>query len=97
MRGEPTYDTATGQRVGERLPVTWVDIDHPDPADAESFPGPVYSQGRARGGARFLGLEGADWAGGQLTFVVSEAGDAEEGQVWTYWPTDLHTGVLTLR
>jgi secreted PhoX family phosphatase len=97
VRGEPTYDTATGQRVGERLPVTWVDIDHPDPSDAESNPGSVYSQGRARGGVRFLGLEGADWAGGQLTFVASEAGDTKEGQVWTYRPAGLHSGVLTLR
>ncbi|CAO5233399.1 hypothetical protein FAGKG844_180078 [Frankia sp. AgKG'84/4] len=59
VRGEPTYDTATGQRVGEQLPVAWVDIPHPDPSDAEANPGSVYSQGRALGGTRFLGLEGA--------------------------------------
>ncbi|ONH33497.1 alkaline phosphatase PhoX [Pseudofrankia asymbiotica] len=96
VRGEPTYNTETGQQVGENLPVTWVDIAHPDPADAESFPGSVYSQGRARGGARFIGLEGAEWADGALTFVASESGDAGEGQVWRYRPTGRDTGVLTL-
>ncbi|ADP80580.1 alkaline phosphatase PhoX [Pseudofrankia inefficax] len=96
VRGEPTYDTETGQRVGERLPVGWVDIAHPDPADAETFAGSVYSQGRARGGARFLGLEGAEWANGSLTFVASEAGDAGEGQVWRYRPTGRDGGLLTL-
>ncbi|KPM52293.1 hypothetical protein ACG83_28220 [Frankia sp. R43] len=96
VRGEPTYDTETGQRVGQKLPVTWVDIANPDPSDAESFPGSVYSQGRARGGARFIGLEGAEWARGALTFVASESGDAGQGQVWRYQPTGRDTGVLTL-
>ncbi|CAJ61571.1 MULTISPECIES: hypothetical protein [Frankia] len=85
VRGEPTYDTATGQRAGECLPVTWVDIDHPDAPDAESHPASMYSQGRTRGGARFLGLEGADWAGGQLTFVASRPGTPRRGRCG---PTD---------
>ncbi|MFF5288808.1 alkaline phosphatase PhoX [Paractinoplanes globisporus] len=96
VTGEPSYDTATGQRVGEVLDTHWVDIDEPDPSDAEDNPGAVYSQGRARGGCRFLGLEGSAWSDGGVTFVASEAGDAENGQVWRYVPTGHDTGKLQL-
>lgn len=54
VTGDRNYDTATGQRVGEVLDTHWVDIDEPDPSDAEDNPGAVYSQGRAKGGCRFL-------------------------------------------
>ncbi|TQS42005.1 DUF839 domain-containing protein [Cryptosporangium phraense] len=96
ITGEPAYDTATEQRVGEVLTTHWVDIDEPDPSDAEDGPGAVYAQGRAKGGARFLGLEGSAWAHGGVTFVASEAGDAEQGQVWRYEPTGHDTGRLRL-
>jgi uncharacterized protein len=94
--GEPRYDTASGQRVGETLPCHWVDIRHPDPSDAEDVPGAVYLQGRRRGGARFLGLEGAVWHEDGVVFVASEAGDAEQGQVWRYEPVGDHRGRLRL-
>ena len=77
VTGDPEYDTATGQRVGEVLDVHWGDIDEPDPSDGEDNPGSVFSQGRAKGGARFLGLEGSTWAHSGVTFVASEAGDGE--------------------
>src|SRR4051794_6502034 len=64
VTGDRNYDTATGQRVGEVLDTHWVDIDEPDPSDAEDNPGAVYSQGRAKGGCRFLGLEGSAWSDG---------------------------------
>lgn len=96
VTGEPHYDTARGQRVGETLDVHWVTIPHPDPPDAEDFAGSVYAQGRERGGARFYGLEGSTWAGGGVTFVASEAGDSENGQVWRYEPVGQHRGRLTL-
>lgn len=96
VTGEPRYNTARGQRVGEVLDVHWVTIRHPDPPDAEEFPGSVYAQGRERGGARFYGLEGSTWARGGVTFVASEAGDSENGQVWRYRPTGPHTGRLRL-
>lgn len=96
VTGEKTYDTTKGQRVGEVLPVHWVDIDNPDPSDAEDHPGSVYSQGREKGGARFLSLEGSAWADGGVTFVASEAGDAENGQVWRYEPKDPGSGTLRL-
>jgi uncharacterized protein len=96
VTGDREYDTATGQRVGEVLEGSWVDIDEPDPSDAEDNPGSVYSQGRAKGGCRFLGLEGSAWAAGGVTFVASEAGDSGNGQVWRYQPTGQHTGTLQL-
>lgn len=96
INGEPTYDTATGQRVGEVFDTHWVDIDEPDPSDAEDNPGSVYSQGRARGGCRFLGLEGSAWTQGGVTFVASEAGDSENGQVWRYVPAGHDGGRLQL-
>ena len=94
--GEPRYNTASGQRVGETLPCHWVDIAHPDPSDAEEMPGAVYLQGRRLGGARFLGLEGAAWQDGGVVFVASEAGDEEQGQVWRYEPQGDHRGRLKL-
>ncbi len=96
ITGEPEYDTQTGQRVGEVLPVHWVDIDEPDPSDAEDNPGSVYSQGRARGGCRFYGLEGSQFSDGAVTFVASEAGDTSNGQVWRYTPSGHDTGTLQL-
>jgi uncharacterized protein len=96
ISGHPHYNTAKGQRVGEILDTHWVDIAEPDPSDAEDFAGSVYSQGRALGGARFYGLEGSVWAHGGVTFVASEAGDSENGQVWRYVPTGLASGTLTL-
>jgi hypothetical protein len=96
VTGEKNYDAVTGQRVGEVLRVHWVDIPDPDPSDAEDDPGAVYSQGRARGGCRFEGLEGASWSDGGVVFVASEAGDAGQGQVWRYQPTGHDTGHLTL-
>jgi secreted PhoX family phosphatase len=96
VTGEKTYNSAKGQRVGEVLDVHWVDIDEPDPSDAEKNPGSVYSQGRAKGGCRFYGLEGSAWFDGGVTFVASEAGDSENGQVWRYEPVDIKTGRLRL-
>jgi uncharacterized protein len=96
VAGEKEYDSATGQRVGEVLDVHWVDIDEPDPTDAEDNPGAVYSQGRAKGGCRFYGLEGSAWSAGGVTFVASEAGDGENGQVWRYQPLGLNRGTLRL-
>ncbi|MFF5076105.1 alkaline phosphatase PhoX [Actinoplanes sp. NPDC000266] len=96
VTGDREYDTATGQRVGQVLDTHWVDIDEPDPSDAEDNPGSVYSQGRAKGGCRFLGLEGSAWTRGGVTFVASEAGDGENGQVWRYEPSGHDRGTLRL-
>ena len=48
-----------GQQVGRRLPVTWVDIDEPDPEYTDiADPRGVFPQGYAKGGALFNRLEG---------------------------------------
>lgn len=96
ITGEPKYNTAQGQRVGDVLDTHWVDIRHPDPGDAEKDPGTVFWQGREAGGARFYTLEGAVWAHGGVTFVASEAGDRHQGQIWRYVPTSHRTGRLKL-
>jgi hypothetical protein len=96
VTGDKHYNTAKHQRVGEVLDVHWVDIDDPDPSDAEHFAGSVYSQGRQKGAARFYGLEGSCWADGGVTFVASEAGDTHNGQIWRYTPVDHKTGKLKL-
>jgi secreted PhoX family phosphatase len=96
IQGRSRYDTATGQKVGRTLRTEWVTIKDPDPTDAEKHPQAVYVQGRERGAARFLGLEGASFSGGSVYFTASEAGDAERGQIWRYTPKTLKTGELTL-
>jgi uncharacterized protein len=96
VEGRSRYDTTKGQRVGRALRCEWVTIRDPDPSDAEARPQAVYAQGRERGAARFLGLEGAEWARGAVHFVASESGDAEEGQIWRYTPQGLDAGRLEL-
>ncbi len=86
--GDPEADLRAGRRVGERLPVTWVEIPDPDPADAESQLSAVYLQGRQRGGARLSRLEGC-WAGDDsIYFHSTNGGDAHSGQVWRYLPRE---------
>lgn len=96
ITGRPGYATARGQTVGAVLPVHWVDIDDPDPADAEENPLAVFRQGLARGAASFDRLEGA-WYGDDGIYVVSTSGgDARSGQVFHYRPTSDDAGELTL-
>jgi uncharacterized protein len=57
-----------------------VAIEDPDPEHADKHPDAVYQQGRERGAARFVGLEGAKWSAGSVYFVASESGDAGCGQ-----------------
>lgn len=98
IAGEDGYDTRTGQQQGQRLPVEWVDIADPDPADAESDPSAVFAQGAAQGGAIFGRLEGC-WFGNQAVYlVVTNGGDLGEGQIWEYRPSrsPVRDGTLTL-
>lgn len=86
IAGSPNYDTSVDQQVGQPLPVTWVDIPDPDPADAETNPSAVADQGFAQGAARFRRLEGC-WSGnGSVFFTATNGGDAGRGQVWEYQP-----------
>jgi len=84
VRDLAAFDGAQGQTVGTRLPVSWVEIADPDPSDAETNPGAVFAQGRARGGAQFRRLEGAWFGNGSLFFVSTTGGANAIGQVWQY-------------
>lgn len=84
--GAPNFDTRTGQMSGTRMIATWVDIDEPDPADAESDSIAVYRQGAARGGATFARLEGCFAGMREIYFTSTNGGNAGLGQVWKYEP-----------
>ncbi|MGH2662073.1 MAG: PhoX family protein [Actinomycetota bacterium] len=96
IKEKPNYQTGTGQRLHKPLPVTWVDIDDPDPAAAESNPRAVYEQGAAKGGAAFLRLEGCWYGEGSIFINSTSGGDAGLGQVWEYRPRGRSGGQLSL-
>jgi secreted PhoX family phosphatase len=58
VKGRGKYDTTHGQKGGEKLDCEWVTIDDPDPPEAETEPAAVWRQGRAKGAAQFMGVEG---------------------------------------
>ena len=96
VTGQPGYLTARGQTVGATLPAHWVDIDDPDPPEAESDNLAVFRQGVEKGAARFARLEGAFHGDGGIYVVSTNGGDAMAGQVFHYRPTTAETGELTL-
>ena len=87
VKGRPRYNTIVGQTVGEVLPSKWVTIDDPDPANTEDSRIGGVHQGRAKGGAKFLGGEGCTYRDGAVVFGSSDGGDEGLGQVWQYTPT----------
>jgi hypothetical protein len=87
----PNYVTAVGQTVGVPLPVSWVNIDNPDPTPPTVGSGfaiqsAVFAEGFAKGGARFRRLEGCWFANGLLYFQSTNGGDMALGQVWVHDP-----------
>lgn len=79
------------------MAVRWVDIDDPDPRDAEANAAAVWSQGRRQGGAAFSRCEGAWYADGAVYFSCTDGGDAGEGQIWVHRPGEGEdAGSLTL-
>ena len=82
VRDHPQLDMREGQQVGRRLPVTWVDIDEPDPEYVDiDDPRGVFPQGYAKGGALFNRLEGCWEDHGRIFFVSTSGGDAKNGDV----------------
>ena len=96
VTGQPGYLTARGQTVGATLPAHWLDIDDPDPPEAETDNLAVFRQGVEKGAARFARLEGAFHGDGGIYVVSTNGGDATAGQVFHYRPTTFDTGELTL-
>lgn len=90
------YNTTGGQTPGRILPAVWVNIDDPDPPEAETDPSAVFRQGIAKGAAFFQRLEGC-WSGDQsIFFNATKGGNAGMGQVWQYRPTTATAGQLIL-
>jgi secreted PhoX family phosphatase len=94
VRGVTNYDARTGQRPFRALPVEWVDIDDPDPADGGEKT--VYDEGISKGGAIFRRLEGCWFDFGAVYFNSTDGGDAGHGQIWEYKPHGRSGGTLRL-
>jgi secreted PhoX family phosphatase len=86
IKGQPGYNTVTGQTVGEVLPAVWVTIPHPDRPEAEFDARTILRVARSRGAARFMSGEGCTMVGNSAVFDSSDGGDAELGQIWKYTP-----------
>lgn len=102
IKGRPNYHTSTGQRIGEVLPVEWVPIANPDPANASNDSQAVFRQGWEQGAAAFNRLEGAWYGDGSIFFISTNGGDPDPagdpglGQVWQYVPLGNSGGQLVL-
>jgi hypothetical protein len=86
VKDRSQYDTRRGQSQRAPMLATWVDIDDPDPANAEADSLAVFNQGFAKGGAVFARLEGTWYGNGSIYFNSTSGGDAGQGQVWEYRP-----------
>ena len=95
IQGRRNVDLSQGQRMGVKLPATWVDIEDPDRNSVWDSMG-VFVQGYDRGGARFSRLEGCWYGDRSIYFHATDGGDAGRGQVWQYRPTKPDAGELTL-
>lgn len=83
IRGRAQADLRENQVVGDRMPVTWFEIDDVDPEPANNAsPGSVFDQGYGKGGAKFNRLEGC-WFDGErsIYFVSTSGGDVKNGDV----------------
>lgn len=96
VTGNPNLMTMYGQAPGTVMPAEWVDIDDPDPANAEHDRVAVFRQGFAQGAAVFQRLEGCWYGDGSIFFDATSGGDARAGQVWQYRPTSRDAGQLIL-
>jgi secreted PhoX family phosphatase len=92
----PKYFAVKGQRVGQVLPVSWVQIEDPDPANAAEDPHAVFREGQSKGSAIFHRLEGCWYGDGGIYFDSTWGGDAGCGQIWHYRPLDERRGELEL-
>lgn len=94
VTGKHQFDLRTGQKTGQTYAVSWVNINDPDPANANDMS--VYNQGFTQGAATFARLEGIWYGGDSLFFTATSGGDKKLGQVWQYTPQDKDKGMLKL-
>jgi secreted PhoX family phosphatase len=95
-KNRPNLIASRQQHTGVALPVIWVDIIDPDPAEAGLDTLAVYKQGIAAGGATFARLEGCIYGNDRIYFTSTSGGDKGLGQVWEYVPSGKDQGFLTM-
>ena len=79
IAGASQVDLREGQTRGARLPVEWVRIEEPDPElTSVADPRGTFTQGWAKGGAKFNRLEGCWEDDGTIFFVSTSGGDVKE-------------------
>ena len=89
IKGKAQAVTQSGFAIGQTLPVEWVRIDEPDPAEDT-----VRIEGFAKGAAQFSRGEGIWFGDGRgptgghrdLYFCCTNGGQAALGQIWRYEP-----------
>ncbi len=86
VKGQPKYNTITGQTVGDVARLRLGHHRRPRPEDADDDASAVFKQGRAKGAAKFLGGEGCTMRDDSVVFGSSDGGDVGRGQVWQYTP-----------
>jgi secreted PhoX family phosphatase len=89
VRGRDAFDTrnfaetgAPGLRVGERVPVRWIDLD-----EVEAPEDDLRTRGAEAGAAIFARGEGLWFGRNQLYFACTNGGLAQRGQVFRYVPS----------
>lgn len=88
--GRDRLATGKAMRLRERLPIHWVDVDDPDPADDS-----VRAQAQARGAAVFVRGEGVWFADGAVYVCATTGGPVAAGQIFRVVP-DSDGGTLEL-
>lgn len=80
----PTHNWGTTPdiAVNEPLPVHWIDLENPEPAEDE-----LRAWGAAKGAATFARGEGLCEAGNEFAFTCTLGGQARLGQVFAYTPS----------
>ena len=96
VSGRRRYLTMTRQSVGRVLPVEWIRIEDPDPANAGADQSAVFREGHAKGAAVFHRLEGCWFGDGGIYFDATWGGDCGCGQIWHYRELDAQRGELEL-
>lgn len=88
LRVKGRQELRRGVAVGERMPVEWVPIEHPDrgfDAARRSISG-VHDQGIRQGASRFTRLEGCIATDDAIYFTATNGGEESAGQVFCYHP-----------
>jgi secreted PhoX family phosphatase len=79
--GRPRFDTAVGLKVGDRLPIEWVDI-----VDAQPVGDTLRTEAASNGAALVRRGEGIWWKDGRGYFVSTTGGPVSGGQVFELDP-----------